>query len=76
MSFCNATAGIGDSFWTDGNERMNGRTDEQMPDGQTGVGVQIVIKISVSGLELQKNDYQARLLPLDKAGCKVKVISF
>ena len=39
MSFCNATAGIGGSFQTDGNERMNGRT----PDRQTDVEVEIVI---------------------------------
>ena len=38
MSFCNATAGIGGSFRTDGNERTDGRTD-----GQTDVEVEIVI---------------------------------
>ena len=39
MSFCNATAGIGGSFRTDG----NGRTDGRTPDGQTDVEVEIVI---------------------------------
>ena len=39
MSFCNATAGIGGSFRTEGNERTNKWT----PDGQTDVEVEIVI---------------------------------
>ena len=38
MTFCDATAGSGATFRTDG----NGRTDERM-DGQTDVEVEIVI---------------------------------
>ena len=39
VTFCDTNAGIGGSFWTDGNKG----TDERAPDGQTDVEVEIVI---------------------------------